>query len=633
MCGICGKLIFGGKPVDEGLLRKMNAVLAYRGPDDEGFYSHHGRNVSIGLGHRRLSIIDLSPAGHQPMDNEDGRLHIVFNGEIYNYLDLRRELLSKGHRFRSHTDTEVLLHLYEEEGAACVKRLVGMFAFAIWDSRNESLFLARDQIGVKPLVYAWNGKDFVFASEIKAILQDPDIPRRLDEEVLNLYLSLNYIPAPYSIYQGIAKLKPGHTLYLEKGNLTEQSYWNLDLMGGPHRRISDFADAKANLFSILDDAVERQMIADVPLGAFLSGGIDSSIIVALMARHSTKPVKTYSIGYADMPLFDETAYAGAVARMYATDHHEIKLRSQEMLAVIPEVLNALDEPFADSSAIPTYVVSRETRKDVTVALSGDGGDELFAGYRMYKGECWHARYRQIPSFIRKGLIEPLIGRLPDSRDAVFPEYVRRAKKFLRGAEGSFEERFLAWNEIFTAEDRWRLLGGKANQTPLAKNLFASRLGEMNDDALNRMLYTDLKESLPGDMLRKVDAMSMQNSLEVRVPLLDHRVCEAAFALAGSWKLHQGRSKYIFIETFRDLLPQSVLTKPKWGFEIPISKWLKGELKYLLDDYLSPERIKRQGIFHYPTISALMAPFLENRGDTSWQLWNLIAFQVWHEKYL
>ena len=633
MCGICGKLTFRGEPVDEELLRKMNAVISHRGPDDEGFYVRQGRSANIGLGHRRLSIIDLSPAGHQPMENEDGSLHIVFNGEIYNYLDLRRELLARGHRFHSQTDTEVLLHLYEEEGENCVKRLVGMFAFAIWDDHKECLFLARDQIGIKPLVYAWNGHSFVFASELKALLQDADIPRRLNEEVLELYLTLNYIPAPFSIYDGISKLKPGHTLLLEAGRLSEQAYWNLDTLGGPHRRFRELPDAQKDLFSILDDAVQRQMIADVPLGAFLSGGIDSSIIVALMARHSAKPVKTYSIGYADMPMFDETAYAADVARMYATDHHEIKLRSQDMLAVIPEVLNSLDEPFADSSAIPTFVVSRETRKDVTVALSGDGGDELFAGYRMYKGEGLHARYRQIPAFLRKGVIEPLIGILPDSRDAALPEYVRRAKKFLRGAEGSFEERFLAWNEIFTPKARRAVLMRSPGQADPARAIFARRLQEMNDDALNRMLYTDLKESLPGDMLRKVDAMSMLTSLEVRVPLLDHRVCEAAFAMPGSWKLRGNRSKYIFIEAFRHLLPPSILTKPKWGFEIPISKWLKGELKYLIDDYLSPERIKRQDIFHYPAVQGLLEPFLANRGDTSWPLWNLIAFQVWHERYL
>ncbi|MDQ5985416.1 MAG: Asparagine synthetase [glutamine-hydrolyzing] [Syntrophus sp. SKADARSKE-3] len=634
MCGICGKLTMTKERVDEGLLRRMNAILAHRGPDDDSFYIHHDHDLSVGLGHRRLAIIDLSKAGRQPMTNEDDTVWIVFNGEIYNFLELREELLTKGHRFRSHTDTEVLIHLYEEEGAEGLKKLIGMFAFALWDKRNRLLLLARDHIGIKPLVYAWNGHSLIFASEIKAILQDPSIARTLDEKILNLYLTINYIPAPYSIFKGIRKLPPGHALILQNGKLTESAYWNLDLQRVHDEPKQDKTTLKQNLYGLLEDAVQRQMIADVPLGAFLSGGIDSSIIVALMARQSSKPVKTYSIGFTDMPMFDETSYAKAVARMYETDHHEIKLSSRDMLDVIPDVLNALDEPFADSSAIPTFVVSRETRKDVTVALSGDGGDELFAGYRMYKGESWYGNYRRIPSFIRKGLIEPLIGILPDSRDAALPEYVRRAKKFLRGAYGSFEERFLALNEIFSPEIRRDLLiGHLAAYDELSKEVFARRLREMQDDPLNRMLYADLKESLPGDMLRKVDAMSMLNSLEVRVPILDHRVCEAAFAMSGSWKLRHGKSKYILIETFKELLPPSVLAKPKWGFEIPISKWLKSDLQYLIDDYLSPERIGRQGLFRYPAIHSLISRLQANQGDTSWQLWNLIAFQVWYERYL
>ena len=633
MCGICGKWIQGGERVDEGLIRRMNAILAHRGPDDEGLFLHHGADVSLGLGHRRLAIIDLSGAGHQPMTNEEGTIHIVFNGEIYNFQELRQDLVDRGHHFRSATDTEVLIHLYEQEGVDCVKKLVGMFAFAVWDSRSQTLFLARDHIGVKPLVYCWDGRSFVFASELKALLLDPDIPRDLDEEALDLYLSLNYIPAPYTIYRGIRKLSPGCSLTLDNpGHLNERPYWNLDTQGGPHRQTRDLQEMKEDLFAILNDAVARQMIADVPLGAFLSGGIDSSIVVALMARHADRPVKTYSIGFADMPLYDETAYARDVARMYATDHHEIKLRSGDMLAVIPQVLEGLDEPFADSSVIPTFVVSRETRKDVTVALSGDGGDELFAGYRMYKGEGWYRKYSRIPAFLRKGIIEPVIHHLPDSRDSLLPEYVRRAKKFLRGTGDSLEERFCALNAVFDDKTRQAIqIRGKEGPSP-AQALFSRRLQEMNDDVLNRMLYTDLKESLPGDMLRKVDAASMAHSLEVRVPLLDHRVCMAAFSMAGTWKLRDGHAKYIFIETFRDLLPPSVLTKPKWGFEIPISRWLKTDLRYLLEDYLSPDRIRRQGIFQAAPVEILKKRLLENRGDTSWQIWNLIAFQVWHERY-
>ncbi len=634
MCGICGKVILNGDRVDEELIRRMNAVLAHRGPDDDGFFIDHRDNISVGLGHRRLSIIDLSRAGRQPMANEDGTIRIIFNGEIYNYPDLRKDLLSKGHSFQSQTDTEVLLHLYEEEGVDCVKKIIGMFAFAIWDTRHKRLFLARDHIGIKPLVYSWDGKTFLFASEIKALLQDKDITRELDTNALNIYLSLNYIPAPFSIYKGIRKLKPGHTLILQEGNLTELPYWNLDLKGALHRDQKSLDELKDELYQVLENAVQRQMIADVPLGAFLSGGLDSSIIVALMARHSSKPIQTFTIGFTDMPMFDESAYAKIVADMYATEHHEIKLSSRDMLGVVPDVLNALDEPFADSSAIPTFVVSRETRREVKVALSGDGGDELFAGYRMYKGDALYARYQQIPNFMRRGLIEPLVNRLPDSRDSFLPEYVRRAKKFLRGAGGSFEERFLAWNEIFTTDYRQELLvQQQSSDTNPAQNIFGRRLQEMDDDSLNRMLYTDLKESLPGDMLRKVDAMSMLNALEVRVPLLDHRVCEVAFSMAGTWKLHHGQAKYIFIQTFKDLLPSSILKKPKWGFEIPISKWLKSDLKYLIDAHLSPETIKKQGIFHYPAVRNLIDHLHSGRKDTSWHLWNLIAFQVWHERFL
>ena len=637
MCGICGKVTTNGTGVAEDVLRRMNAAIAHRGPDDDGFCFHNHGSLSVGLAQRRLSIIDLSRAGHQPMENEDGTVWIVFNGEIYNFQELREELLAKGHRFRSQTDTEVIIHLYEQEGAACVRRLVGMFAFAIWDKKEERLFAARDQVGIKPLVYAWDGARFSFASEIKSLLEDPDLPREMDTDVLGLYLSLNYIPAPYSIFKGIRKLRPGHSLTLSRGKLTEEPYWNLDLQAGANRAKRpepSEEELKRNLFETLSGAVRSQMIADVPLGAFLSGGIDSSIIVALMARQSDKPVKTYTIGYDDMPLFDETAFAADVARMYGTDHHEIRLRSRDMRDVAQTVLESLDEPFADSSAIPTYIVSRETVRDVKVALSGDGGDELFAGYRMYRGEGWYEHYRKIPAFIRKGMLEPLIRALPDSRDAVLTEYVRRAKKFLRGTGNTLPERFLALNTIFTPEILDGLLcGGRRRADVMSRSVFGPRLDEMADDNLNRMLYADLKESLPGDMLRKVDAMSMANSLEIRVPLLDHRVCEAAFAMQGTWKLRNGRSKYILIETFRDLLPQSVLTKPKWGFEIPISKWLKSDLHHLIGDYLSPERLARQGIFNPNAVQALVAQLMSNRNDTSWQLWSLIAFQVWYDRHL
>ena len=384
----------------------------------------------------------------------------------------------------------------------------------------------------------------------------------------------------------------------------------------------------------MDEAVKSHMIADVPVGAFLSGGIDSSIIVGLMARHSSRPVQTYTIGFADMPLFDERSWAREVARFHGTEHREFALSARDVLEAIPGVLDSFDEPFADSSALPTYIVSRETAKSVKVALSGDGGDELFAGYRMYAGERWSTLYNLIPGAVRRRLIEPLAGMLPDSRETLLTDYARRVKKFIRGAGQPFERRFLAWNEIFGRAAREELLRMHPEVNfSLGEEILRERLREREDDPVNRMLYADVKESLPGDMLKKVDHMSMLSSLEVRVPFLDHRVCELAFSISGGRKLRNGKGKFILVETFKDLLPPSLHNRPKWGFEMPLSAWLHGDLGGLIDEHLDPERIRRQGIFDAGAVSRLVQSFRERRSDPSWQLWNLIVFQVWHEKYM
>jgi asparagine synthase (glutamine-hydrolysing) len=634
MCGICGKLDFSGAPVDEILLRRMKDLLAHRGPDDSGVYLSHQGGVGCGLGHRRLSIIDLSEAGRQPMSNEDDSLRIVFNGEIYNYVALRDELKKRGHQFASRTDSEVILHLFEEEGSAGIARLIGMFALALWSETTQTLVLARDPIGVKPLVYYWDGKSFLFASEIKALLTDPMVRKEIDLEAMDLYLSLNYIPAPWTIFKNVRKLRPGHILTVHDGALKEAKFWDVaSATTASDSPPGDFEKTKACLFRALEEAVRSQMISDVPLGAFLSGGIDSSVIVGLMARNASRPVKTYSIGYKDMPMYDETVYAREVAAFNKTEHHEIKLNAEDIIHAIPDVLNALDEPFGDSSVVPTYMVARETVRDVKVALSGDGGDELFAGYRMYQGEAWYRRYRLIPRSIRAGLLEPAILSLHDSRDTKYAEHIRRLKKFLRGAKETFPERFLAWNELFGLESRKALLAGEyQTDRPLAPELFAAALGRLPSDPVNRMLYTDFTISLPSDMLWKVDMMSMHHALEVRVPLLDHRVCELVFFMPGNWKLRNGKAKYIFLETFKDILPPSLHNRPKWGFEMPVSQWLKSELRYLVEDHLSREKIDGQGIFHYPVVKKLIGDIMSNRTDTAWQLWNLIAFQVWHARY-
>ena len=458
MCGICGKLDFDGKGPNKDLLERMCRSFSYRGPDDEGIFIA----PPIGLGHRRLSIIDLSAAGHQPMSNEDETIWLVFNGEIYDFENLRQELEKKGHILKSRTDCETIIHLYEEEGIHGLKRLNGMFAFALWDIRQQRLFLVRDRLGIKPLHYYWDGAKLLFASEIKAILCDPEVSRDIDQEALRLYLTLNFIPAPWTIFKNLQKLLPGNYLVAERGKISIEKYWDVPSWGGPSEKPSDygsqdFADQKEHLRNLLEESVKRRLISDVPLGAFLSGGLDSSIIVSLMARNSVKPVKTFSIGYKDLPAFDETSYARKVATFNRTEHHEFKLGYKDILEAFPMVLDNVDEPFADSSAVPTYIVSKETRNHVTVALSGDGGDELFAGYRMYLGEYWSRHYAKIPAPIRNGLIAPLVQALPDARDKPSLEMIRRAKKFLRGMSLAFPERFCGWREIFPFSMRQQLL--------------------------------------------------------------------------------------------------------------------------------------------------------------------------------
>lgn len=635
MCGICGKISLNGSPVDRDLLTRMTGCLSHRGPDGEGLFLDQGRHHSVGLGQRRLSIIDLSDAGRQPMANEDETLWIVFNGEIYNFQPLRDELERKGHRFRSRTDTEVILHLFEEEGPAGISKLRGMFAFAVWDTRTETLLLARDRVGIKPLVYYRDDDSFLFASEIKSLLQDPRVSKEMDPEALELYFTLNYIPAPYTIFRNIRKLRPGHYLLLHRSHAQEKEYWNIIGPGETENPAAqDWESRKASLFQTLEEAVRSHMIADVPLGAFLSGGIDSSVIVGLMSRNSAQRVRTFTIGYPDMPLFDERDYAREVARLNDTDHHEIPLLSRDILSAVPAVLDSFDEPFADSSAIPTYIVSRETSRQVKVALSGDGGDELFAGYRMYAGEYWYQHYRLIPPWLRHRLIEPFVSALPDSRDYLLTDYVRRLKKFLKGTGDSFADRFFNWNEIFPKAMRKDILlrSGRMN-IDLGKEILTRRLGEMAGDKVNRMLYADFKESLPGDMLLKVDAMSMLHGLEVRVPLLDHRVCELSFSFNGNLKMNNGRGKYIFLETFKDILPPALLSRPKWGFEIPLGKWLKGDLHYLLDEYLSRGLIRRQAIFNPDVVDGLIRNLTAKGFDSSWHLWNLIVFQNWYFRHI
>jgi asparagine synthase (glutamine-hydrolysing) len=564
------------------------------------------------------------------MPNEDRTIWLTYNGEIYNYKHLRAELEAKGHRFGSDTDTEVVIHLYEEEGLEAVKRFNGMFAFGLWDEKKQRLWLCRDRLGIKPLVYSWNGASLIFASEIKALLTDPGLARELDPEALMLYLAFNYVPAPLTMFKRIRKLEPGCSLVLEDGRIEVSRYWSPPPPLA--ERDMDAVSIRNGLAEALERSVAGCMLADVPIGAFLSGGIDSGIVVALMARQSARPVKTFTIGFADDGFFDETGRARQVAAMYGTEHHEIRIRQRDMLEALPEVLGALDEPFADSSAIPTYLVSRETRRHVKVALSGDGGDELFAGYRSYLGEYWRRKYLRVPALLRESIIEPMITALPDSRETRLGEALRRAKKFIRAIRGAFDERMLALKEVFPACARRKLLLGCDSSIDPALAWMRRVLERCLGDPINRMLGTDLIDSLPGDMLAKVDLMSMRNSLEVRVPLLDHRLVELACRIPGKDKMRRGVTKHVLKKTFKDLLPPGHTRQPKSGFEIPISRWLRTDLGFLVDRYLSAERIRDQGIFDAAVVQDLVADHRQAKTDTSWMLWNLIVFQKWHESY-
>ena len=638
MCGICGKYSIDPEAVDRKRIARMCDVIVRRGPDDSGIWvseSSAGKRAKVGLGHRRLSIIDLSENARQPMSNEDGTVWVVFNGEIYNFRPLRQELIQKGHRFRSESDTEVIIHLYEEEGLQSVERLAGMFAFALWDSRKERLWLCRDRLGIKPLVYFRDGKSLSFASEIKALLADASIDREIDFEALGLYLRLNYIPAPWTIFKNIQKVMPGQFLVYESGKLEKCKYWKLPNTGLKIDESKSLNSIKEELYWLGRKAVSRRLISDVPLGAFVSGGIDSSIVVGLMAGLMDRPVKTFSIGYKDLPFYDESDYAKEVAAYHMTDHHEFRLSYQDVLDAIPEVLDDFDEPFADSSAIPTYIVSRETRREVTVALSGDGADELFAGYRKYSGEYWYRHYSFLPKHFRESVLKRLFANLPRSRSSKIFEYLRRADKFVQGAHDSQAERVWAWREIFPGNLAFDLLVPELRENILmdkARELTAAGLEGFLSDPVNRMLHLDVSGSLPDDMLNKVDRMSMRHALEVRVPFLDHELVEFAFTVPGELKLHRGRRKYILIETFKDLLPPKIRKRPKWGFEVPISAWLKKELKPYVDRYLSGQQIRRQGIFNPEAVKNLVGIHLSGKQELGWQLWNLIVFGHWYERY-
>ncbi|MCI0555210.1 MAG: asparagine synthase (glutamine-hydrolyzing) [Anaerolineae bacterium] len=629
MCGICGIVYLDPeRNVDGNLINRMNDSIKHRGPDDSGVYI----NNNVGLGFRRLAIIDLSPAGHQPMTNEDGSVWIIFNGEIYNHLELREELLKKGHTYRSRTDSETIIHLWEEEGERCVERLRGMFAFAIWDSNQQTLLLARDREGKKPLFFAELQDRLLFGSEIKAILQDPTLQACPDLEAIHLYLAYQSVPAPYSAFKGIKKLPPAHTLLYKNGQVTLRRYWKLSYK---EKRIiktpQDQIDLQEEIIERLREAVRLRLMSDVPLGAFLSGGIDSSIIVALMAGLMDQPVKTFSIGFT-YEEYNELPYARQVAEQYKTEHHEF-IVTPDAQAIIPDLIWHYNEPFADSSAIPTYYVSKLAREYVTVVLTGDGGDENFAGYPRYQNQGEHALNKNYPSLLYrllrpKGLMQTLsrhgggwaknFNRLKDL-DQQKLLYYYRITHFHEGYQ----------SQLYSQEF-WERLNGLTTVDWMLDIYRQSDAGNYLDATLD----LDLRLYLPDTLMTKTDIASMAHSLEARAPMLDHKFLEFVASIPPELKLKNGvESKYIFKKAVEPYLPHDIIYRKKMGFGVPIDHWFRHELREMVRDILLSQRAIERGYFRRDYIEGILDRH-QNESE-SWQylIWNLLMLELWHLMFI
>src|SRR5688572_4637823 len=630
MCGITGWANLDSRaPQPDGareLLHSMCERMVHRGPDSEGLMV----SGSVALGMRRLAIIDLV-TGEQPTRNEDKSVAVILNGEIYNYRELRQELEKRGHSFRSLSDTEVLPHLYEEFGEGMLERLNGMFAFALWDAKRRKLLLARDRFGEKPLYWGVFDNTRLFASEPKVLLAHPAVTSSLNLEALRQYLSFDYVPAPLSIYQGIHKLPAAQMLALEDGRIETRRYWRLSyktLEPPPSE-----TEAAEQLLQLMGDSVRMRLVSDVPLGILLSGGVDSSTVAALAVRASSEPVKTFSISFAESS-FDESSYARAVAKFLGTDHHEERLSANLAANLVGEIGSWMDEPFSDPSLVPTYLLSRFTRKHVTVALGGDGGDELFAGYPMYSGHRWAEAYKYVPSLLRAGIIEPLVGLLPVKTKNLSLDY--KALRFVKGSRYDAVARHHVWFGSFTPEEQRQLLtadvlGATDGDIYAEARQFASECD--NDDLVTQMQNVDMRLYLAEDILTKVDRASMAVSLEVRAPFLDPRVAEFAASLPRNYKLRRLKTKYILKKAVHDLLPPFVTRRGKKGFGVPVAEWLKFKLRPLARDLLSPERVQRAGVFNPEYVQRLQDEHERGVANHRKLLWTLLMFELWHESFV
>lgn len=630
MCGITGAVWTDpARDIDAATLRRMTDVIRHRGPDDEGTYACAYRQRApyeavpgVALGFRRLSIIDLA-GGHQPMSNEDGSVWVVFNGEIYNFSTLRRRLEGAGHKFQTASDTETIVHLYEDEGLDCFQHFNGMFAIAIWDANRRRLVLARDRLGKKPLVYHHGRGRLVFASELKSLLQVGDVPREIDPAAIDDYLTYQYVPHPKTIFRGIRKLSPGYYAVYQDDRLDVRPYWTPDLA---HETTVGEREAAGQLRELLTSSVEMRMRSDVPLGAFLSGGIDSSLTVALMQQRSERPIQTFTIGFPEAE-YDESKFAREVSQHLGTEHHEFQV-TPNCVEILPQLVWHYDEPFADSSAIPTWYVSQLTRQHVTVALSGDGGDELFAGYPRYKAVRFGERLDRMGP-VRALLAARWWQRIPGSRQR---SLVRRFKRFSEFLGQSPQRRYLEWIAIFNEQRRAALYQDEfLTQVPDADPFTFlrqawARVGER--DVMSGASLADLTTYLPCDLLTKVDIASMAHSLEVRQPFLDYRLVEFAAALPIRLKYRGGRGKWLLRRTFGDLLPPNIWTRRKMGFGVPLEHWFRHELRDLTHDMLLGDTTRTAAFFRRQVVEQMIAEHESRQFDHAYRLWALLVLELW-----
>jgi len=630
MCGICGKINKDTqKPVDEQLLRAMCRVIQHRGPDNDGFFFYK----NVGLGMRRLSIIDLE-TGEQPIYNEDKTVAVVLNGEIYNFEALRKDLIAKGHRFKTRSDTEAIVHLYEDKGEACVHDLRGMFGFAVFDKKKQRLMVARDRFGIKPMYYSLDDEKLLFGSELKSLLQDKSLRKEFNFFALNCYFSFMNTIAPDTIFENVKKLMPGHYFIYEKGQFTVKRYWHFNIP--LQMEWKSEAEYQRNLYELLKESVKIRLISDVPLGVFLSGGVDSSTVVALMNEVTDEPIKTFSIGFGCKE-FDELRYARRVAELFKTDHHEYIIEP-DATEIVDELVWFMDEPFSDPSAIPTYFVSKIARENVTVVLTGDGGDEMFGGYQHYQAEILLQALGKVPRFFRNTIMKSVLKGFPHLPLAKFNDQKNRLLNNLDRIDISPEDRFFHRHQVFYPDEKKAMytdgfIGELDSDLNIGRRLLTYACPPQELNSINKTLYLDTHFYLPNDMLTKVDRMSMAHSLEARVPFLDHKLAEYIATIPSTMKVNGSQTKDILKKTMSDLLPREILYRKKQGFNVPLNVWFRNDLENMASNILFDGKSSNRGFIKKDYIEKMIKTHRQKKRDLSFQIWTLIVFEKWCRSFI